>query len=231
MHIFKPGTAAAIFGALLFALAPQQAATQQRPIPTPTLTKAEDVGFSSAGLQRLVGALNDDVKAGTIPGGIVVIGRRGKTVLFEPFGELDPESKTPMSRDAIFRIYSMSKPITSIAAMMLVEAGKLSLADPVSKYIPEFAETKVGVEKVGADGKVTLDLIAPRRQMTVHDLMRHTSGLTYGFFGTGAVKKTYLDSQGIFGLDLPNSEFSKKLASLPLMHQPRSSRASPCISS
>jgi CubicO group peptidase (beta-lactamase class C family) len=220
MHLIRIATAGAVATAALLSISTWPAAAQQR--PAPTLTKAEDVGFSSAGLQRLVASLKDDVKAGVIPGGIVVIGRRGKTVLFEPFGEQDPEAKTPMSREAIFRIYSMSKPITSVAAMMLVEEGKLSLADPVAKYIPEFADTKVGVEKAGADGKVTLDLVPQRRPMTVHDLMRHTSGLTYGFFGTGAVKKAYLDSQGIFGQDLPNAEFSKKLAGLPLMHQPGS---------
>ncbi len=128
-----------------------------------------------------------------------------------------------MSKDGIFRIYSMTKPITSVAAMMLVEDGKLALSDPVAKYIPEFANVKVGVEKAGADGKpATLELVAPRRPMTVQDLLRHTSGLTYGFFGTGLVKKAYVDSKGIFGADLTNAEFSKELATLPLMHQPGS---------
>ena len=90
-----------------------------------------------------------------------------------------------MTKDAIFRIYSMTKPITTVAAMMLFEEGKLALGDPVAKYIPAFKDVKVGVEKPGADGKPTLELVAPKRPMTVQDLMRHTSGLTYGFFGDG----------------------------------------------
>ncbi len=222
MHRQRVSTGGAAALLLVLATAPEAVAQQRAPLAAPTIARAEDGGFSTAGVQRIVAALKDDVKSGTIPGGVLVVVRKGRTVAFEPFGDQDPEAKVPMARDSIFRIYSMTKPITSVAAMMLVEEGRLSLADPVSKYIPEFADTKVGVEKAGADGKVTLDLVPPRRPMTVHDLMRHTSGLTYGFFGSGAVKKTYLDSQGIFGLDLNNAEFSKKLASLPLMHQPGS---------
>ena len=93
-----------------------------------------------------------------------------------------------MRTNSLFRIYSMSKPITTTAAMMLVEQGRLALADPVHKYLPEFKDVKVGEEKPDK----TLDLVAPRRPMTIQDLMRHTSGLTYGFFGEGAVKKAYL---------------------------------------
>ena len=109
-------------------------------------------------------------------------------------GSLDPQKKVPMSKDGIFRIYSMTKPIVSVAVMMLFEDGKLALGDPVAKYIPAFKDVKVGEEKPGPDGKATLDLVAAKRPMTVQDLMRHSSGLTYGFFGTGEVKKTYLDA-------------------------------------
>ena len=94
-------------------------------------------------------------------------------------GSLDPEKKTPMRKDAIFRIYSMTKPITTVAAMMLFEQGKLALTDPVTKYIPAFKDVKVGVEKKEADGKTTLELVPAQRPMTVQDLMRHSSGLTY----------------------------------------------------
>jgi CubicO group peptidase (beta-lactamase class C family) len=186
-----------------------------------TVAKPEDVGLSSARLKKAMAVLEADIKAGVLPGAILMIGRKGKVAHFETIGELDPETKKPMTRDAIFRIYSMTKPITSVAAMMLVEDAKISLSDPVSKYIPEFADVKVGVEAAGADGKPSLTLVPARRPMTVQDLMRHTSGLTYGFFGTGLVKKAYLDS-GILGKDLTNEAFAKELATLPLMHQPGS---------
>ena len=184
--------------------------------------KPADVGLSAERLKKLTAALEGEVKAGTIPGALLLISRNGRVAYFEGVGQLDPEAKVPMRKDGIFRIYSMTKPIASVAAMMLVEDGKILLSDPVSKYIPEFANVKVGVEKVGADGKVTLDLVDPKRPVLVHDLLRHTSGLTYGFFGTGAVKKAYLESKGIFGADLTNAEFAKALATLPLMHQPGS---------
>jgi CubicO group peptidase (beta-lactamase class C family) len=186
-----------------------------------TTAKPEDVGLSSAKLKKAMAVLEAEVKAGTLPGAILLIGRKGKIAHFESVGELDPEAKKPMIKDGIFRIYSMTKPITSVAAMMLVEEGKISLADPVSKFIPEFADVKVGVESAGADGKSTLTLVATRRAMTIQDLLRHTSGLTYGFFGTGLVKKAYVDSN-LFGKDLVNADFAKALATLPLMHQPGS---------
>jgi CubicO group peptidase (beta-lactamase class C family) len=187
-----------------------------------TTVNPSEVGLSNERLRRAMAVLEAEVKAGTLPGAVLMIGRKGKIAHFETVGQLDPEARTPMIKDGIFRIYSMSKPITSVAALMLVEDAKLSLADPVSKYIPEFADVKVGVEGTGADGKPALTLVAPRRPMTVHDLMRHTSGLTYGFFGTGLVKKAYLESANTFGLDLSNADFSKALAALPLMHQPGS---------
>ena len=106
-----------------------------------------------------------------------------------------------MTPDTIFRIYSMSKPITTVAAMMLVEEGKLQLDDPLSKYIPAFEDVKVGVESKGEDGKTQLDLVPAKRPITIQDLMRHTSGLTYGFFGEGMVKKAYVDAN--LGADDP----------------------------
>ncbi len=211
------------------ALSATEAATAQRaaagatgPKDLSKVAKAEDLGFSTERLKRITAALEADVKAGIIPGAQILIGRRGRLVHFDSVGQLNPETKAPMLKDGIFRIYSMTKPITSVATMMLVEEGRISLSDPVAKYIPEFANVKVGVEKAGADGKPTMELAPPRRAMTVQDLLRHTSGLTYGFFGTGVVKQAYLDSKGIFGADLNNADFSKALATLPLMHQPGS---------
>ena len=213
---------------LAIGMAPVAPALAQRVLAT--VTNPAEVGFSAERLKRITSALEADVKAGVIPGAVVVVGRKGRIAYFDSVGQLDPDAKTPMSRDGIFRIYSMTKPIVSVAAMMLMEEGRIALTDPVAKYIPEFAGVKVGVEKAGTDGKPAMDLVAPRRAMTVQDLLRHTSGLTYGFFGTGVVKQAYLDSKGIFGADLTNAEFAKGLATLPLMHQPGSTATRPMCS-
>lgn len=118
--------------------------------------RPEQVGLSSERLGALAATLRADAEKGRIPGATLLVVRHGKVALFEAVGLLDPVKKTPMTRDAIFRIYSMSKPIASVAAMILVEEGRLALGDPVAKYIPQIAEMKVGVEKPGPDGKPTL---------------------------------------------------------------------------
>ncbi|UYN97429.1 MAG: beta-lactamase family protein [Enhydrobacter sp.] len=185
----------------------------------PKAQSPEEVGFLSTRLKRLSDRLNDGVKNNEIPGAVVLIARNGKIVMFESFGYRDKEAKAPMTNDAIFRIASMTKPIVTVAAMMLAEEGKLTLADPVSRYIPEFAETKVSVEKKKSDGTVELALEPQSRPMTVHDLMRHTSGLTYGFTGTNAVKRSYVDMK-VMAPDQTNAEMASKLAKLALLYQP-----------
>src|SRR6478736_2258316 len=150
------------------------------PLPT---SPPESVGLSSKRLQLITDTLKADIDKGTIPGAVLLISRNGKIAHFEALGSLDPEKKTPMTKDGIFRIYSMSKPIVTTAAMMLFEDGKLALTDPVAKYIPAFKDAKVGEENPGPDGKATLELVSPKKAMTIQDLMRHSSGLTYGFFG------------------------------------------------
>jgi len=186
--------------------------------PLPTAAPAS-VGLSSERLNRITEFLRADIAKGTIPGAVLLISRQGKIAYFEAIGSLDSQANSKMGKDAIFRIYSMSKPITTVCAMMLVEQGKLALGDPVAKYIPEFKDVKVGEEKRDADGKVTLELVASKRPMTIQDLMRHSSGLTYGFFGEGAVKKAYLEANLSAG-DPDNAEFSGRLARLPLVYQP-----------
>jgi CubicO group peptidase (beta-lactamase class C family) len=181
--------------------------------------RPEQVGLSSERLGALAATLRADAEKGRIPGATLLVVRHGKVALFEAVGLLDPVKKTPMTRDAIFRIYSMSKPIASVAAMILVEEGRLALGDPVAKYIPQIAEMKVGVEKPGPDGKPTLELVAPRRPMTVQDLLRHTSGLTYGIFGNTLVKKQYLEAK-LFAGDPTNAEFVERLVKLPLASHP-----------
>ena len=124
-----------------------------------------------------------------------------------------------MTADAIFRIYSMTKPITSVAVMMLVEEGRLQVDDPVSRYLPELGKLKVGVEKPGPDGKPVLELVDPPREITVQDLLRHTSGFTYGTRGTGLVKELYREAK-VGNRNDSNAELVTKLSGLPLMYPP-----------
>jgi CubicO group peptidase (beta-lactamase class C family) len=185
----------------------------------PVATHAREAGFSSPGLARLDAYLKNEIAGNKIPGAIMMIQRNGKTAYFNSFGVRDPGSKAPMTPDTIFRIYSMSKPITTVAAMMLVEQGKLQLDDPLSKYIPAFASVKVGVEKKAEDGTMTLDTVPAKRPITIQDLMRHTSGITYGFFGEGMVKKAYVNAH-LFADNVDNAEFADRVAKLPLAYQP-----------
>ncbi len=193
---------------------PLAALAQSLPTVSP-----EKVGLSSERLQRISDRLKADVAANRIPGAVVLVARHGRVAWFDAVGKLDPSRDVAMPRDGIFRIYSMTKPVTTVAAMMLVEDGRLKLDDPVAQYLPEFANMKVGVEKPGADGKPVLETVPARRPMTVHDLMRHTSGLTYGFFGPGLVKQAYNEANLHAG-DPSNAEFSQRLAQLPLAYQP-----------
>src|SRR5258706_553246 len=149
----------------------------------------------------------------------MLLEQHGQPVYFENFGVRDVATQLPMTADTIFRLYSMSKPITSVTAMMLVEDGKLSLDDPVSKYIPAFADVKVGVEQRDQDGKPVLVREPLNRPITIEDLLRQTSGLTYGFYGDSAVRKLYASSD-LFEGDFDNAEFAERLARLPLAEQP-----------
>ena len=185
----------------------------------PKVQSPEEVGFLSPRLKRLSDRINEGIKNNELPGAVVLIARNGKIVMFDSFGFRDREAKTPMTNDTIFRIASMSKPITTVAAMMLMEEGKLTLADPVSKYIPAFADTKVSVEKKNADGTVELGLEPQYRPMTIQDLMRHTSGLTYGAVGSNKVKQSYMDMK-VAAPDQTNAEMVAKLSKLALLYQP-----------
>jgi CubicO group peptidase (beta-lactamase class C family) len=181
--------------------------------------KPEEVGFSRERLERIASTINDDIAKGVIPGGTLLIVRHGKIAFYDAFGWLDPSTKTPLPKDAIFRIYSMSKPITSVAAMILVEQGKMLLSDPVQKYIPAFAETKVAVLKPDTQN---VDLVPMARPITVQDLLRHTSGLTYGFLPGTPVAKIYQEAN-LFSADPTNARFADTIAKLPLAVQPGSS--------
>ena len=181
--------------------------------------KPEEVGLSSERLAMITEVLQADVASKKIPGAVLLIARHGKLAYLESVGKVDPATDKPTTVDGIFRVYSMSKPITTVAAMMLVEDGKLNLENPVAMYLPEFAKMMVGVEKPDAGGTPTLELVPARRPISVYDLMRHTSGITYGFFGTGLVKKAY-DEARLLQDDQSSAEFSQRVAKLPLSYQP-----------
>ena len=186
----------------------------------PKASQPEDVGFSSERLKRVTSAFQTDVDKGTIPGAVVLIARNGKVAYLEAIGFQDREKKVPMSTDAIFQIASMTKPFTSVAIMMLVEEGKILLSDPASVYLPEFKTLQVGVEKINvATGNAELSLEPAQRQMTIQDLLRHTSGLTYSFLGKSLVKEAYSEAK-VFDPNQTLAEFVTKLSKLPLAHQP-----------
>ncbi|HSW27503.1 MAG TPA: serine hydrolase domain-containing protein, partial [Burkholderiaceae bacterium] len=213
-------TCAAVHRALTagaFALATTFALAQ--PLPT---SRPQDVGLSPERLARVGTWLQGEIDAKRIPGAVVLVARNGKVAYVETLGQQDPASPRPMGRDSIFRIYSMTKPLVSVAAMMMVEEGKLLLEAPVARYIPGFANVRVGVEKVDGNGGKSLELVAARRPVTVQDLLRHTSGLTYGFFGDSLVKKAYNEALATLPPGVNNAEFAEALAKLPLHYQPGS---------
>jgi CubicO group peptidase (beta-lactamase class C family) len=183
------------------------------PSPLPRATP-EDIGLSTAGLARLGRVMQDEVQRGRVPGAVALIARRGQLAYYESFGQRDPASGAPMARDSIFRIYSMTKPIVSVAAMMLWEQGRFLLSDPAAKFLPEFGAVKVAVAQGAEPGHTE-----PDRPITVQDLLRHTSGLTYEFRGNGPVHKMYTAAR-IYSRDQSNADQVSALSKLPLLHQP-----------
>jgi CubicO group peptidase (beta-lactamase class C family) len=161
--------------------------------------------------------VNGEVAAGRIPGAIVLVQQHGKPVYLKWFGKRDPSAGTAMTEDAIFPIHSVTKTITSVAAMMLIDRGKIALDDPVAKYIPSFAGERVGVEQKDDSGMTVLNLVPLRRPVTIRDLLLHTSGITYGFYGDGMVKSAY---DGIYLGDFDNAGFAERIAKVPLAEQP-----------
>jgi len=175
--------------------------------------------FSRAALEQIGDYVRNEVTTGKIPGAVLLIQQHGKPVYLQSFGVRDPATGQPMTPDTIFQIYSMSKAVTSVAAMMLVDDGKLALDDPVSKYIRAFADAKVGVDLSDEAGQYPLKLEPLKRPITIRDLLRHTSGITYGFFGETAVQKLYANPQ-LYAGDFDNAEFADRIATLPLADQP-----------
>ena len=206
------------FAALFAAMA--AAVSFAAPLPASAVELGPPPGakLSRERLSPIDDFLNGEIASGNIPGTIVLIQRHGQPVYFKCFGKRDVEKGTPMTADAIFPIHSVTKTITSVAAMMLVDRGKISLNDPVSRYIPSFAGVKVGVERKDGSGRPVLDLVPLRRPINIEDLLLQTSGITYGFYGDGLVKAAY---DGIYLGNFDNAEFAERLAKLPLAEQPR----------
>jgi CubicO group peptidase (beta-lactamase class C family) len=187
------------------------AAPQTPPLP---LGKPETLGLSSIRLQRMSDAFKREIDKGTLPGATVMVARRGQIGWFEALGRQSPAASTAMAQDTIFRIFSMTKPIVSVGIMMLLEEGHFVLNDPVAKFIPEFANQKVGVENNGK-----LDLVPLARPMTVQDLLRHTSGITYDHTGNRLVQQLYKEAP-LRSRKITSAEHAALVAGLPLICQP-----------
>lgn len=194
-------------------------------IPT---AKPEDVGMSSARLKNVKASLQAEVDKGNIPGAVVMINRKGKLVYSEVVGYQDKASNKPMNKDSIFRIYSMTKPLASVAAMILVEEGKMQLADPISKFMPEFANMQVSVGTKDSSGNMEYTLMPAAKPITVQDLLRHTSGIGYPEITSNPnIKKAYTDA-GLYvqgGTDYDQrrvtpQEMISGIAKAPLNSQP-----------
>ncbi len=193
------------------------------PFPAASPDKA---GLSPERLARVGKVLSDEIAQGKLPGAVVAVARRGKLVYLEAFGSLDKQTGKPMSKDAIFRVYSMTKPWTSVAAMMLVEEGRLQLTDPVSKYLPALKGLQVSVGKADAAGQMSWSLVPAEREPTIQDLLRHTSGIAYDFVTRNApVKEAYLAAGlAALGNDIRDkvtaAEMVERLGKAPLAYQP-----------
>jgi CubicO group peptidase (beta-lactamase class C family) len=170
-------------------------------------------------LDRVTQFFDQEVTAGRLPGAVVLIQQHGRVIYQKCFGVRDVTTGVPMTPDTIFALHSMTKPITSFAAMMLIDQGRMSLSDPVAKYIPSFARVTVGVDSVTADGKHVLKRVPPNTPVTIRDLMRHTSGITYGYIGGELIEHAYMAAD-IFAGRFDNAEFADRVAALPLARQP-----------
>jgi CubicO group peptidase (beta-lactamase class C family) len=174
---------------------------------------------SAQGLERITAFFDNEVATGRLPGAVVLIQQHGKPVYLKCFGVQDVRTNVPMTPDTIFTLHSMTKPITSVAAMMLIDEGKLSPQDPLSKYIPAFADVKVATEPPGDNTAATLEFVTPDRPITIQDLMRHTSGITYEYIGADWVQQIYREGH-LFDGKFDNKVFAERLAKLPLSRQP-----------
>lgn len=193
------------------------------PVPTTTAAQGlpaeqpEALGLSRAGLQQVAAVVQTHIDSGLIAGAVLVVARQSKVAYFEPFGVMDLETRRPMRKDALFRVCSMTKPVTAVATMQLADRGRLKLEDPVAKYIPAFAQVSV----YAGGPSTNPQLRPPDRPILVEDLLLHTSGFTYGPWGTLPVDTLWTEAR-LFNWNRPVAEFADKVARLPLLFSPGS---------
>lgn len=188
----------------------------------------ESVGMSAQRLARIGDAFKKEIDQGKLPGAVILVARKGKLVYSEAIGFQDKEAGRPIAKDSIFRIYSMTKPLVSVAAMMLVEEGRIQLTDAVSKYLPTMKPLTVSAAKADAEfARITYAQVPADREMTVQDLLRHTAGLAYGEITQNAPVKEALGKAGLYkstidydARDVAPAEEVERLAKVPLAHQP-----------
>ena len=183
--------------------------------------KPEQVGLSSERLERVSRALRGEIEAGKIPGAVALVARKGQIVYFESFGVRDKATGAPLTKDAIFRLYSMTKPFTSVAAMMLMEDGKLLITDPVSKFLPQLAKREVSVPQFDpVTGKVGYVVVPAEREITIQDLLRHTSGIVYGANTPNPRVRELYEKNEVGWADQTPQEQIERLAKVPLATHP-----------
>jgi CubicO group peptidase (beta-lactamase class C family) len=214
-----------VIAAVLFAALSHVAASWAQALPA---AAPESLGMSAQRLQRIAAAFKEEIERGNLPGAVVMVARKGRLVYSQALGLQDKQTGTPMAQDSIFRIYSMTKPLVSTAAMLLVEDGKVQLSDPVSKFLPAMKSVQVSVPKVDAAfAKIGYALVPAEREMTVQDLLRHTAGLAYGEITQNAPVKEAYAKAGVYktgidfdARDLTPAQEVERIAQAPLAHQP-----------
>lgn len=205
-----------LVGSALASAGDGYALDKDNPLPS---APPQSVGLAPERLARIGAVFNDEVGKGRLPGAVFAIARKGKLVHFQSLGFRDKATSAAMPKDAIFSIASMTKPMVSVAIMMLWEEGRIRLNDPVGKYLPELADRKVGIVKQ-VDGKPEIETVAAVRQPTIQDLLRHTSGIPYGARGATEIHKLWPASSSATAVTFTGKEFLAKLAPLPLVSQP-----------
>jgi CubicO group peptidase (beta-lactamase class C family) len=205
------------------------AAVMMAPLATTAVANGKDplprvdpasVGMSAERLARIVPAFKAEIEKDRIPGVVLAVARRGKLAYFEAIGAIDPATNAPMTTDALFSLASMTKPMVSVGIMILHEEGKLFLNDPVGLYLPQLKDMKVADVTTDANGKETIGTKTAKRQSTIQDLLRHTSGLTYGARGNTPVHKLWPRGSGVAATQFTGPEFLETIGKLPLLHEP-----------
>lgn len=203
--------------ALMMPLAMEAQADGKDPLPR---ADPASVGLSPERLARIAPVFKSEIEKGRIPGVVLAVARRGKLAYFEAIGAIDPATKAPMTTAALFSIASMTKPMVSVGIMMLAEEGKLFLNDPVGQYLPQLKDMKVALVKKDAEGKEVVESVPAKRQPTIQDLLRHTSGVTYGGRGNTAVHKMWPRGSAVAATQFTGPEFLETIGKLPLLHEP-----------